>query len=90
MWCAAAEAKISTSGFNLADADFAVLHSPFVKMVRKGFARLVYQDHLRALARRTAAIQDVSPLRFSIVMFSILPSHTGPLEDRCTLHGDCT
>ena len=57
---AAAEARISTSGFNLADADFAVLHSPFVKMVRKGFARLAYQDHLRSLARRTAS-REVRP-----------------------------
>ena len=30
------------------------MHSPFVKMVRKGFARIFYQDHLRADIRRTA------------------------------------
>lgn len=40
--------------FSLADADFCVLHSPFVKMVRKAFARLVYQDHLRAKSRHQA------------------------------------
>ncbi|EIE25697.1 hydroxymethylglutaryl-CoA synthase [Coccomyxa subellipsoidea C-169] len=40
--------------FSLADADFCILHSPFVKMVRKGFARLVYQDHLRAKSRNQA------------------------------------
>lgn len=31
-----------------------MLHSPFVKMVRKAFARLVYQDHLRAKSRHQA------------------------------------
>lgn len=44
----------SPPGFSLADVDFCVLHSPFVKMVRKGFARLVYQDHLRAKSRSQA------------------------------------
>jgi hypothetical protein len=45
----------ATPRFSLADADFCVLHSPFVKMVRKGFARLFYQDHLRAKVRQRAA-----------------------------------
>lgn len=43
-----------TSSFSLTDADFCVLHSPFVKMVRKGFARIFYQDHLRAKLRKRA------------------------------------
>ncbi len=51
-----AGARVSTPGFSLADADFCVLHSPFVKMVRKAFARLAYQDHLRASARRAAEV----------------------------------
>ena len=50
--CACADG--SPPRFSLADADFCILHSPFVKMVRKGFARLVYQDHLRAKSRNQA------------------------------------
>ena len=38
----------------LADVDYCVMHSPFVKMVRKGFARIFYQDHLRADIRQSA------------------------------------
>ena len=56
---------MGTSGFSLADADFCVLHSPFVKMVRKGFARLVYQDHLRAHIRRSASQVTLSQNPFS-------------------------
>lgn len=34
------------SCFSLEDTDFAVLHSPYAKLVQKGFARLLYNDFL--------------------------------------------
>ena len=43
----------------LADVDYCVMHSPFVKMVRKGFARMFYQDHLRSQIRQS--VRQVEP-----------------------------
>ena len=48
------DAPSGPPSLTLADVDYCVMHSPFVKMVRKGFARIFYQDHLRADIRRTA------------------------------------
>lgn len=50
----------SPPSLTLADVDYCVMHSPFVKMVRKGFARIFYQDHLRAKIRQSA--RQVLPL----------------------------
>ena len=54
IWFAAGNAPTSPPSLTLADVDYCVMHSPFVKMVRKGFARIFYQDHLRADIRQTA------------------------------------
>lgn len=40
--------------FSLREVDYAVMHSPYNKLVRKGFARLVYHDHVRERARTCA------------------------------------
>ena len=37
----------SKAGFSLADVDFCIMHAPLAKMVRKGFARLAFQDEVR-------------------------------------------
>ncbi|CAL5218963.1 g717 [Coccomyxa viridis] len=49
----------SPPSLTLADVDYCVMHSPFVKMVRKGFARIFYQDHLRAQLRQPARQEKV-------------------------------
>ena len=54
MWPCPGNAPAGPPSLTLADVDYCVMHSPFVKMVRKGFARIFYQDHLRADLRRTA------------------------------------
>ena len=54
MWLCPGDAPAGPPSLTLADVDYCVMHSPFVKMVRKGFARIFYQDHLRADIRRTA------------------------------------
>lgn len=45
----------------LADVDYCVMHSPFVKMVRKGFARMFYQDHLRSLRQSARQVAPAWP-----------------------------
>ncbi len=52
--CCAGDMPSSPPSLTLADVDYCVMHSPFVKMVRKGFARIFYQDHLRAQLRQPA------------------------------------
>lgn len=54
VFCTGGEAPSGPPSLTLADVDFCVMHSPFVKMVRKGFARIFYQDHLRAQIRQSA------------------------------------
>ena len=54
MLCCTGYAPSSPPSLTLADVDYCVMHSPFVKMVRKGFARIFYQDHLRAQLRQSA------------------------------------
>ena len=50
----AGETLSGPPSLTLADVDYCVMHSPFVKMVRKGFARIFYQDHLRAQLKQSA------------------------------------
>ena len=50
----AGDTTSSPPSLTLADVDYCVMHSPFVKMVRKGFARIFYQDHLRSKLRQSA------------------------------------
>ncbi len=53
----------------LADVDYCVMHSPFVKMVRKGFARMFYQDHLRSQIRQSVQVALAWP--FSKLTFTM-------------------
>ncbi|BDA43888.1 Hydroxymethylglutaryl-CoA synthase, cytoplasmic [Coccomyxa sp. Obi] len=78
---ASASSNGGPPSFSLADADFCVLHSPFVKMVRKAFARLVYQDHLRAKSRHQA-LQDQAERKLSLNRRSSSSSSTPAQQPR--------
>ena len=60
----------SPPSLTLEDVDYCVMHSPFVKMVRKGFARIFYQNHLRAKIRQS--VRQVLPLVYVLCCFSSL------------------
>jgi Hydroxymethylglutaryl-coenzyme A synthase C terminal len=50
-WPAQAAPDAQPPPFSLDEVDYVVFHAPYNKLVRKGFARLVYHDHVRARQR---------------------------------------